>query len=54
MMKTMLSMRDRMKDRVGIYSAGFNPESVMGLLLPFIVVGVVSVIGYLLVKVLYP
>ncbi|HUG15103.1 MAG TPA: hypothetical protein VMM78_08790 [Thermomicrobiales bacterium] len=43
-----------MKDRIGIYSAGFNPESVFGLLLPFVVVGMLTVIGYMLVKVLNP
>jgi hypothetical protein len=54
MLKSMLSMRDRMKDRVGIYSAGFNPESVIGLLLPFIVVGLLAVMAYALVQVLNP
>lgn len=52
MMNTMLSIRDRIKDRIGIYSAGFNPESVMGLLLPFVIVALVSVIAYLFVQVL--
>lgn len=54
MMKTMLSMKDRMKDRVGIYSAGFNPESVMGLLLPFVVVGLFSIIAFMFVQVMNP
>jgi hypothetical protein len=51
MVKMMLSMRDRMKDRVGIYRAGFNPESVMGLLLPFIIVALMSVIAFMFVQV---
>jgi hypothetical protein len=51
MMRTMLSMRDRLKDRVGIYRLGFNPESVMGLLLPFIVVALFAIIAFMFVQV---
>lgn len=42
-------MRDRMKSRVGIYGTGWNPESVMGLLLPFVIIIVISVIGFLFI-----
>ncbi len=52
MMKTMLEMRDRMKDRVGIYGTGWRTSSVMGLLLPVIVVLLASLIGYMFINTL--
>ena len=52
MMKMMLEMRDRMKDRVGIYGTGWQPSSVMGLLLPFIVVLLMALIGYMFIQTL--
>lgn len=45
-------MIERVKSRVGIYGTGWNPESVMGLLLPFIVVGIMAFLGWLFVTVL--
>ena len=52
MRRMMLEMRDRMKSRVGIYGTGWNPESVMGLLLPIIVVGMMTLLAWLFVSVL--
>ena len=52
MMKMMLEMRDRMKARVGIYGTGWQSSSVMGLLLPFIVVALLVLIGYMFVETL--
>lgn len=52
MMKMMLEMRDRMKDRVGIYGTGWQTSSVMGLLLPFIVILLASLIGYMFIQTL--
>ena len=52
MMKMMLEMRDRMKDRVGIYGPGWQSSSVMGLLLPFIVVILLALIGYMFIETL--
>ncbi len=52
MMKTMLEMRDRMKDRVGIYGTGWQSSSVMGLLLPFIVVALMALIGWMFIQTL--
>jgi hypothetical protein len=49
MMRMMFGMRDRVKSRIGVYGTGFNPESVIGLLLPFIVVGIMALIGWLFV-----
>jgi hypothetical protein len=42
-------MRDRMKARVGIYGTGWNPESMMGLALPIVLVALLVFIGWLLV-----
>jgi hypothetical protein len=52
MLKMMLEMKERIKGRVGVYGTGWNPESVMGLLLPFLVVGVLAGFGWLLVQAL--
>jgi hypothetical protein len=52
MLKTMMEMRDRMKDRVGIYGTGWQTSSVMGLLLPVIVVLLASLIGYMFIHTL--
>lgn len=46
----MTEMRDRMKARVGIYGTGWNPESIMGLLFPFILVALLVFVGWLLVS----
>lgn len=43
-------MRDRMKARVGIYGTGWNPESIMGLLLPFLLVALLVFIGWLIIS----
>lgn len=43
-------MRDRMKARVGIYGTGWNPDSMMGLALPFVLVALLVFIGWLLVS----
>jgi hypothetical protein len=43
-------MLERAKSRVGIYGTGWNPQSVMGLILPFIVVIGLAFIGWLLVQ----
>jgi len=53
MMKMMLEMRDRMKDRVGIYGTGWQASSVMGLLLPIIVIILLALIGYMFVQTLH-
>lgn len=52
MMKMMLEMRDRMKSRVGIYGTGWQSSSVMGLLLPFIVVVLLALIGFMFIETL--
>lgn len=52
MLRMMLDMRDRLKSRVGVYGTGFNPESVMGLLLPFLVVIMLAFFGWALITVL--
>ncbi len=52
MMKMMLEMRDRMKSRVGIYGTGWQSSSVMGLLLPFVVVILMALFGYLFIQTL--
>lgn len=52
MLHMITSMRDRVKGRIGVYGTGFDPESVMGLLLPFLVVGFLAFMGWLLVAVL--
>jgi hypothetical protein len=52
MLHMLTSMRDRVKGRIGVYGTGFDPESVMGLLLPFLVVGFLAFMGWLLVTVL--
>jgi hypothetical protein len=43
-------MMDRAKSRVGIYGTGWASESVMGLLLPLIVVLTLGLVGYLFVQ----
>ena len=49
--RRMLSeMRDRMKARVGIYGTGWNPESIAGLLLPFVLVALLIFVGWLLIS----
>ena len=52
MVKMLDDLRDRMKGRVGIYGTGWNPESVMGLLLPIILVVAISLIGWMFVSVM--
>lgn len=52
MRRMMLDMRDRMKSRVGIYGTGWNPESVLGLLLPIIVVIMLAGVGWLFISAL--
>jgi hypothetical protein len=52
MLKMMMELKERIKGRIGIYGTGWNPESVMGLLLPFIVVGIMALMGWLLVEAL--
>ncbi|MDQ3547542.1 MAG: hypothetical protein M3439_01880 [Chloroflexota bacterium] len=52
MMKMMMDMRDRMKARVGIYGTGWQSSSVMGLLLPFIVVIMMALIGFMFIQTL--
>lgn len=52
MLRMIGQMRDRMKARVGIYGTGWNPESAMGLLLPFIMVVSIAFIGWLMVHAL--
>ena len=46
-------MRDRLKARVGIYGPGWNPESVVGLLLPFMFVIMIAVFGWMAIHVLH-
>jgi hypothetical protein len=53
MMKSMLEMRDRLKDRVGIYATGWQTSSVMGLLLPIIIILLLSLIGFMFVETLH-
>ena len=50
MFRMLAEMRDRMKARVGIYGTGWNPESIMGLLLPFLLVGLLVFIGWLIIN----
>jgi hypothetical protein len=45
-------LMERAKARVGIYGTGWNPESVMGLLLPFLLVASLVLIGWFLVHAL--
>ncbi len=45
-------MKERAKARVGIYGTGWNPQSVMGLLLPFLLVASLAFIGWLIVSAL--
>jgi len=52
MLKSMMEMKERIKGRVGIYGTGWNTESVMGLLLPFLVVGILALMGWLFVQAL--
>lgn len=52
MMKMMLEMRDRMKSRVGIYGTGWQSSSVMGLLLPFVIVLLMALIGWMFIQTL--
>ena len=44
------SIFTRIKERTGIYGFGFNPDSVMGILMPIIFVIIVGGIGWFLVK----
>ena len=53
MMKSMLEMRDRLKDRVGIYGTGWQSSSVMGLLLPVVIILLLSLIGFMFVETLH-
>ncbi|MCO5176740.1 MAG: hypothetical protein M9890_07190 [Thermomicrobiales bacterium] len=46
-------MRDRLKARVGIYGTGWNPESVVGLLLPFMFVIMIAVFGWMAIHILH-
>lgn len=46
-------MRDRLKARVGIYGTGWSPESVVGLLLPFLFVIMIAVFGWMFVHVMH-
>ena len=50
MFRMIAEMRDRMKARVGIYGTGWNPESIMGLLLPFLLVALLVFIGWLIIS----
>lgn len=43
-------MMERVKGRIGIYGTGWNPQSVMGLLLPFLIVILFGVIGWLFIS----
>lgn len=43
-------MMERVKGRIGIYGTGWNPESVLGLLLPFIIIAAFALIGWLMVS----
>lgn len=52
MFRMIAEMRDRVKARVGIYGTGWNPESIMGLLLPFVLVALLTFIGWLLISTL--
>ena len=45
-------LMDRAKSRVGIYGTGWASESVMGLLLPLIIVLMLGLVGWLLVEAL--
>lgn len=51
--RMLTEMRDRLKARVGIYGTGWNPESVIGLLLPLLVVIMLAVFGWMLIHVLH-
>lgn len=50
MLRMLAEMRDRLKTRVGIYGTGWNPESTMGLLLPFVMAALFIFIGWLLIS----
>lgn len=52
MFRMITQMRDRMKARVGIYGTGWNPESMLGLALPFVLVALLVFIGWLVVSTL--
>lgn len=52
MIRMITQMRDRMKARVGIYGTGWNPESIMGLVLPFVLALSLIFIGWLVVSTL--
>lgn len=47
-----MQLRDRLKERVGIYGTGWAPSSAMGLLLPFLGVIMLSIVGIGLVLLL--
>jgi hypothetical protein len=40
---------NRLRELIGIYGLGFNPDSVMGLILPFAIVIIVGGLGVFLV-----
>ena len=48
----LMQIRDRLKERVGIYGTGWDPASAMGLLLPILGVIMLSVVGFGLVLLL--
>ena len=50
MLRMIAQMRDRMKARVGIYGTGWNPESIMGLVFPFLLVALLAFIGWLMIS----
>lgn len=52
MMKMMLEMRDRMKSRVGIYGTGWQVSSAMGLILPFVIVLLLTLVGFMFIHTL--
>ena len=52
MLKMMMEMRDRLKARVGIYGTGWQSSSVMGLLLPFVVVILLALVGFMFIETL--
>ncbi len=52
MPRMITEMRERLRSRVGIYGTGWRSESIMGLLLPFIIVGILAFIGWLLIAAL--
>lgn len=51
-MRMLTQMRDRLKARVGVYGTGWNPDSVLGLILPFVAVLLLVFVGWLFVATL--